>query len=90
MKAVFQLEIINFNFLHAADTNEDGFVCLAALRSRSLITQTVLCADWYVFGSSRVLNRTKLRCVIFPFHIRKMFGLDTEIHMSESSFKFGC
>lgn len=40
MKALFQLEIVNFNFLHAADTNEDWFVCLAALCSWSLTTQT--------------------------------------------------
>lgn len=45
------------NFLHAADTYEDWFVCLAALCSWSLITESVLCADCYVFGSLRVLNR---------------------------------
>lgn len=32
---------------------------------------------------------TKLQCVMFPFHVHEMFGLDTESHMSESSFKFG-
>lgn len=56
-RAILQLKSISSNFLHAADTNEDWFVCLAALYSWSLITQSVLCTDWYVLGSLRVLNR---------------------------------
>lgn len=41
---------------------------------------------WLFKGFKQI---TKRRCVSFPSHIRKMFGLNTESHVSESSFKFG-
>lgn len=42
---------------------------------------------WFFEG---LKQRTTFPCVIFfPFHIHKMFGLNAEIHMYESSPKFG-
>lgn len=41
---------------------------------------------WLFEGFKQV---TKPQCVIFLFHIHKMFGLNTEVHVSDSPFKFG-